>query len=301
MCLYKPLVVNHSLDKFGEILTSNNTNNPHFYSSLQKVDVLILPPKHKLDAKLIKSEKLKFIIGTSSGTDHILNRELLSRSNIKILNCPKSSSEAVAELTIAMIIILSRNIIQINNDMKNGTLKNAKEQGQEIFGKNLLVVGCGNIGKKVLNYAKSLKMNTEFIDSKTKEKQIQTKIKKADFISLHLPFTKSTRLFFDEKYINLMKKSAYLINTSRGEVVNEKALYKALKLKKIAGAYLDVFGEESPLNPSINKLPIPTNVITTPHIGYRTREFKDKMDSEIIEKLTYCKNLLKEDKNIKKV
>ena len=98
-----------------------------------------------------------------------------------------------------------------------------------------------------------------------------------------------------------MKKSAYLINTSRGEVVNERALYKALKLKKIAGAYLDVFGEESPLNPSINKLPVPTNVITTPHIGYRTQEFKDKMDSEIIEKLTYCKNLLKEDQITKKV
>lgn len=194
---------------------------------------------------------------------------------------PEQNANSVAELTLGLMLALARKIPAADRDTKQGGWKRQQFTGLEILGKTLGLVGFGRIGASTANKARALGMDIiaydPFVDAESlKAMEVRARmtsledvLQQADFISCHLPATKSTLNLFDESKFALMKPSAYFINTSRGEVVNEEALLRALQANKIAGAALDVRAQEPP-EPS--PLAERDNVILLPHIGAFTQE-----------------------------
>jgi len=158
--------------------------------------------------------------------------------------------------------------------------------GVELAGKVLAQVGYGNIGKRVVELARGVGMKVAVADSKTTDKKLDEMISKADFISLNVPLTERTEKLIDERRINLMKKGAYFINTARGDIVDQNALYKALADRKIAGAGLDVFMDTPPVGKApreVIKLASLKNVIVTPHLAFNTKEAGERMGREMLD------------------
>jgi D-3-phosphoglycerate dehydrogenase len=178
------------------------------------------------------------------------------------------------------MLSLSRNITKADSTMKKGDWIKKKLIGTEIFGKTLGLIGCGNIGKITAKYAMNFNMTVIGYDPFVLKEDMQKNgIKKfekledimsqSDYISLHLPHIKTTHHIINQEMLLKMKKTAFLINCSRGGTVDEKALYNVLKEGRIAGAGIDVFENEPPINNPLLKL---DNVILTPHIGANTKE-----------------------------
>ena len=169
--------------------------------------------------------------------------------------------------------------------------------GNSVFGKKLGIVGLGNIGKEVAKTAKNLGMNVFAFDANYDEnflriygiekKDFETLLKTSNFLSLHLPFTEQTKNLIGDRELDLMMPTVYLINTSRGEIVDEKALLDALENNKIAGAALDVFSKEPPFeNEVLKKLISHPKVIATPHIASFTPEAHYEAALKVFENIT---------------
>ena len=178
------------------------------------------------------------------------------------------------------MLSLSRHITKADATMKKGEWAKKQLKGNELYGKTLGLIGCGNIGKLTAKYAQMFNMNVigydPFIskedmkkDGIKKEDDLEDVIKNADFISLHLPHIPQTHYIVNEEMLSKMKPSAYLINCARGGTVDEKALYNALKNGTIAGAGMDVFENEPPKGSPLLTL---DNVVLTPHLGANTKE-----------------------------
>jgi D-3-phosphoglycerate dehydrogenase len=210
-----------------------------------------------------------------------------------VINAPEAAMNAVAELTIGSMICLARKITLADREMKNGNWIKKDLIGSELRGKYLGIIGVGNIGRNVGRIAKALRMNLIGYDPYPIDPDyirevglivtdLNTLIESSDFITCHVPSTPETKYLFNSQKISRMKPSAFLINTSRGEVIDEVALYEALKSKKIAGAALDVFSQEPPKNSALVQL---QNVICTPHIGAQTKEAQELASTVIAEKI----------------
>ena len=230
-------------------------------------------PLHKgfLDA----CPNLKMLSIAFTGLDHI-DMEECQRRGIVVKNAAGYSTEAVAELTIALMIDAYRKVVE-NDAITRQCQRKGIMPGREIGGKTLGVIGMGNIGKCVAKYAtlfgcKVLAWNrtpkqvegVTFVDK-------ETLLKESDIVTLHIALNADTRDFITEKDFALMKPDAILINTARGPVVNEQALADALKEGKIAAAATDVYGTEPPLKQD-NPLFGAPNLIMLPHIGFATEE-----------------------------
>jgi D-3-phosphoglycerate dehydrogenase len=195
----------------------------------------------------------------------------------------------VVELVSGLMIDVSRKISQSNQLLKNGTWQ--KQMGNLMHGKTLGIIGLGTIGKTLVELVKGFNFNILAFDLKqdgqfAKEHgvnycELDTLLSQSDIISIHLNLTDETNQLMNEKQISKMKKNSILINTSRGEIIDEKALYKALKDEKILGAGLDVFKDE-PYSGSLTEL---NNVILTPHIGSYAKEIRIQMEIEAAENL----------------
>jgi D-3-phosphoglycerate dehydrogenase len=194
---------------------------------------------------------------------------------------PEQNANSVAELTIGLLLALARKIPAADRDTKAGGWKRQQFTGSEILGKTLGLVGFGRIGASTANKARALGMDIiaydPFVDSESLKAMevraemtsLEAVLQRADFVSCHLPATKHTMNFFDDAKFVLMKPSAYFVNTSRGEVVDEDALLRALQTNQIAGAALDVRAVEPP---EVSPLANFDNVILLPHIGAFTKE-----------------------------
>lgn len=200
---------------------------------------------------------------------------------------PHANADSVADFTMGLILSVARHIAQAHNSTRKGLWEATKFLGVEIHGKTLGLIGLGQIGYRVAKRAKGFNMRIVVYDPYIQEKKIRklkaelvdldTLLKESDVISIHVPLTKETKNMIGKREINLMKKNSFLINTSRGLVVNEEALYDALKKKRIAGAAIDVFSREPPDSDCpLFKL---ENVIVTPHIGAYTHEAIARMDA----------------------
>ncbi len=253
-------------------------------------EVLIVRSRTKITSEVIDSAKRLRIIGRAgSGLDNI-DIEYAKDRGIEVLNTPEPISTAVAELTIGLMISLARRIPYADQSMKRGEWLKGRLKGCQLKGKTLGLVGFGNIGVKVAEIAKALGMkilvNKRTLptvkDSDVEFVSLHSLLRRSDFISLHVPLSNETAKMIGEKEIGMMKKGAYLINTSRGAVVDEKALLKALKDGKLSGAALDVFEVEPPDNMELIKM---ENVICTPHIGAQTAEAQREASIEIAEKI----------------
>ena len=243
----------------------------------------------KIDAKIYSAApNTKLYVNYATGFDNLDLAEAKKRG-ILIANAPADlASEAVAEHALVMMLALAARIVEADDFVRRGKYKGWDPMhfiGTDILGKTLGLVGAGRIGERVAFYAKGLGMKIIYTDV-TKNSRIEESVgaeyvssieellPKADLVSLHVPLLDSTKHLMNEKHFKMMKPTAFLVNTSRGPVVDEKALVKALKEKVIAGAGLDVFEFEPKLVSGLAKL---NNVILTPHIGSASVEARNQM------------------------
>jgi D-3-phosphoglycerate dehydrogenase len=266
----------------GHEVTFNEMDAKTLISEISKYDALMVRSRTKVLEEIIKTGakgNLKVIGRAGIGVDNI-DLETAAKNKIKVVNAPTGATSSVAELAIAHMLSLSRHISKADATMKKGEWAKKQLKGIEINGKTLGLIGCGNIGKCTAKYAKSFNMSVigydPFIPKEDMQKdgikkidELSNIMKEADFISLHLPHIPSTHHIINEEMLSKMKSTAYLINCSRGGIVDEDALYNALKEGKIAGAGIDVFENEPPKDSPLISL---DNVILTPHLGANTKE-----------------------------
>ena len=218
---------------------------------------------------------LKMLSIAFTGLDHI-DMEECRRRAIVVKNAAGYSTQAVAELTIALMIDLYRKVLE-NDAITRQCNRKGIMPGREIGGKTIGIIGMGNIGQRVAKLANAF--GCKVLAWNRTPKQVdgvtivdkETLLKESDIVTLHIALNADTRNFIAEKELSLMKPNSLLINTARGPVVNELALANALKEGKIAGAATDVYGTEPPLNQDNPLLDAP-NLIMLPHIGFATEE-----------------------------
>jgi len=230
---------------------------------------------------------LKVIIRGGVGLDTI-DADYARSKGITVMNTPKASSASVAELAIGFMINLARNLCTANTTMKAEKWEKKAFEGSEIGGKTLGLIGIGNIGREVARRALALDMKVIACDPNVSEVDgvrmvaLDALLLEADYISLHLPKTKESADMIGKAQFEKMKTGVRIINCARGGIINEAALYEALTNGKVAGAALDVFGEEPPTDWKLAKL---DNVICSPHIGAATLEAQKRVGAEVAEKM----------------
>jgi len=252
-------------------------------------DALIVRSGTKITSEVIEAGakgKLKIIGRAGVGYDNI-DVEAASKNGIVVKSAPYGSTNAVAELTIGLMLSISRSTPQAHYSLKTGVWKKGKFKGTELSYKTLGILGCGRIGQRLAEIARR-GFDMEVIGYDTKpclESGIkfttkQEVLSKADYISIH---TGGIDIVVGEKELALVKPTAYLINTSRGSNVDEQALYKALKEGKIAGAALDVYADEPKSEGAgfKSKLKELDNVVLNSHLGASTIEAQRETSTEI--------------------
>ena len=260
---------------------------------IQDCDVLIVRSRTKVTREIIESGKhLKLVARAGSGLDNI-DLKAAEERGIAVINTPEASADSVAELTIGLMVALARKMILADSSMKQGKWLKKELMGFLLKGKKLGLIGLGNIGLRVARIAKAMGMkilvtkrvppSPELLKSLEAEfLPLDELLRQSDIVSIHVPLSKETRNMIDAEEIGKMKDGAFLINTSRGEIVNEKALLNALRSGKLGGAALDVYSVEPPENLELIKQP---NVICTPHIGAQTVEAQREASIRLAEKI----------------
>ncbi len=242
----------------------------------------------RIDSEVISSlPKLKVIANYAVGYNNI-DIEEAKRRKIRVTNTPGALTDATADLTMALLLATSRRIVEGDRLVREHKFEGWKPgllKGPALKGKILGIVGMGRIGKAVAGRAKAFGMNILYHNRKpllqseeeelcVKHVSLEELLKSSDFISLHVPLMGETYHLLNEKRLSLLKPEAIIINTSRGAVIDEKALIKALKDGKIAGAGLDVYEEEPFVPQELIDLP---NVVLLPHLGSATNEARREM------------------------
>ena len=259
-------------------------------SKIKQVDGLICFPYDQINKEVIQSAKnLKVISTFSVGYDHI-DTKFAKEKKIRVGHTPDVLTNATADMAFALMIDSLRRISEgdrIIRKQKWNQIYGAYDYvGLDLQGKTLGIIGLGRIGKTFAKRAKAFDMKIIYHNrkqiSKTDEKKLGVKyttfsklITQSDIISIHVPHTDETNQMFNMKIFRKMKKTSFLINTSRGKVVNEKDLVGALKQKIIGGAGLDVF-ETEPISKNHQFLKL-ENVVLAPHVGSSTKETRTKM------------------------
>ena len=282
------------LKKAGlNVVDKPSITNSELLSEVEKYDVIVVRSRTKITSEIIsKAKNTKIIARVGVGLDNV-DIESARENQIEVVNSPESAINAVAELVIGLMLSMARSLTLADSEMKKGNWIKKELSGIELKGKYLGIVGVGNIGRNLARIAKALRMNIIGYDTYPIKREfinevgmittdLNTLIASSDFISCHVPATAETKHMFNESTFSKMKSTAFFINSSRGEIVDENSLYDALIRKKIAGAALDVFEKEPPINRKLIEL---SNVICTPHIGAQTRESQDLASNVIAEKI----------------
>jgi len=259
-------------------------------SKIKEIDGLICFPYDKIEKETMDcAENLKVISTYSVGFDHI-DTEYAKEKKIRVGYTPEVLTDATADLAFSLLLDVSRRVSEGDRIIRDGKWKEIYGAydyvGVDLQGKTIGILGLGRIGSTLAKRAKAFDMKIIYHSrkrvSKTREKALGVKyvsfdklVSQSDFISIHVPHTKETDQLFDMKVFKKMKKTSFLINTSRGKVINEKDLVAALKKKIISGAGLDVF-EVEPINKKHPFVKLP-NIVLAPHIGSSTKETRSKM------------------------
>lgn len=256
------------------------------------VDAVILC-KAKIDEEFIKrSKNLKIISAVGVGYDNVA-LEAANQKKIFITNNPKTVTESTAELTFGIMLALTRRIVEADRYVRYKNDNNWHFylfNGNELIKKKIGIIGFGRIGRAVAKRCLAFGMEVYYFDLLTQQNiKINAKalsfeklISNMDYITLHIPYNKETHHLIGQQELTNMKNSVYLINVSRGAVVDQKALINALKNREIAGAALDVFEAEPRVPEDLLKL---SNVVLTPHIGSSTIETRVAMARESARKV----------------
>ncbi len=257
-------------------------------------DALVVRSRTKVTAEVLESAgRLRVVARAGVGLDNI-DLEEAKKRDVEVVNSPEAPSNAVAELVLGMMLSLARSIPEADASMKRGEWIKRRLTGFELEGKTLGVVGFGRIGYLVGKKARALGMSVltydvaieklmNYVEEAGAEAvSMEELLAASDFVSLHVPLLPQTRNLIGRKEIEAMKDGAYLINASRGGIVDEDALRAALEEGKLAGTALDVFEEEPPKDASLTGL---ENVVATPHIGAATVEAQRANSTIVAEKL----------------
>ena len=256
-------------------------------------EVVVVRSRTKITRELVeKADKCKIIARVGVGLDNI-DQDAAKEKSIRVLNAVEGAITAVAELVIGLMLSMAREIPRADREVRNGNWIKKELMGTELKGKYLGIVGLGNIGKRLGRLARALNMNiigydvVPIDDEFSKEvglmkADLDTLLSSADYVSFHVPLLDSTRHMINGEKLKLMKKTARIINTARGGVINEEDLYNSLKDGDLAGAALDVFEVEPATGNKLTTLP---NFVATPHMGAQTKEAQLLAANVIAEKI----------------
>ena len=286
--------LNEILEKNGLQITYEPEITPEqIAEKIGNFEIVIVRSRTKLTKDLIeKAEKCQIIARVGVGLDNI-DQVTAKEKNIRVINAVEGAMNAVAELVLGLMLSLAREIPRADREIRNGNWIKKELMGTELRGKYLGIVGLGNIGKRLGRLARALNMNIIGYDVVPIDEEFSkevglmkadlgTLLASADYVSLHVPLLDSTKHLINAEKMSTMKNTARIINTSRGGVIDEDALYDFLKDGKLAGAALDVFEVEPATSNKLTSLP---NFISTPHMGAQTKEAQSLAANVIAEKI----------------
>lgn len=292
-----------NLVKFGfEIDEGYSLNKQEIKKIIHNYTGLILRSRIEIDKELIDAApELKFIGRVGAGMENI-DTKYCNSKNIICLNSPEGNRDAVAEHALGMLLSLLNNLIKADKEVKKGIWKREENRGRELENMCVAIIGYGNTGSSFAKKMSGIQCNVisydkykkNYSDQYSNEVEMDIIFEKADIISFHVPLTDETKYLFNKTYINKFKKPFYIINTSRGPVVNTHDLCDGLKQGKILGAGLDVLEyEENSFEKTKNLSEIEDfkflsscdNVIMSPHIAGWTKESKIKLSKILADKI----------------
>jgi len=287
-------ILNEILEKNGLQITYEPEITPEqIAEKIGNFEVVIVRSRTKLTKELIeKANKCQIIARVGVGLDNI-DQATAKENNIRVINAVEGAMNAVAELVLGLMLSLAREIPRADREVRNGNWIKKELMGTELRGKYLGIVGLGNIGKRLGRLARALNMNIIGFDVAPIDEEFSkevglmkadlgTLLASSDYVSLHVPLLDSTKHMINSEKMCTMKNTARIINTSRGGVIDENALYEFLKDGKLGGAALDVFEVEPATSNKLASLP---NFISTPHMGAQTKEAQSLAANVIAEKI----------------
>lgn len=272
------------LKKFSTVVYEPHPSQERLKVLVKDADILVLRSGVTLTPEIFRNAgKLRIIARAGVGTDNIDMPSVKSRGII-LFNVPGVSARSVAELTLMYMFALSRKVIYADDTVRKGLWKKNELTGNCLGGRTIGIIGLGHIGYEVARMCNALDMGVYLLvrDSKkilpdtikelgVKVVDLDVLLRESDFVSIHTPLTDATKNMITAEKLALMKRTAFLINTARAGIIDEEALYDALKSRSIAGAALDVFVKD---NTFLSEL---DNIILTPHIGAMTIEVQKKI------------------------
>lgn len=275
-----------------EVVTRNYDTDGPIEEQIKGFDCVVVRSATKITKEVIEaSDKLKLVVRAGVGLDNV-DIDAAKAKGVVVQNTPEAPTVSVAEMVFSLMFSLARNITQADSSMKDERWEKKKLSGTELWNKTLGIVGFGRIGQEVARRAKAFDMDVlayDVIDIDgacrefgAKRANLDTIIEQADYITLHVPLLPQTKGMIGESEFKTMKKTAFLINTARGGVVDEKALLDALNNGEIAGAALDVFENEPPVDWQLIKHP---KLVATPHLASSTGEAQVRVGELTVKKV----------------
>jgi len=265
-------------------------SNSEIVKNYNDFDVLVIRSVRKIDKDFIDKTNFKLIATCSKGTDHI-DLDFARKKKIKVINADEGNHISAAEHTLGLILSIYKKINFSDRLVRENKFKFYDFERNELYGKNIGIVGFGKVGSYVGNLCKAFGMNVyandidEHVRFKNKNfnfRSLNFLLKKADIVSIHVPLNKKNYRFISKEKLILLGSNSVLINTSRGDIIDEKYLFKILKNKKIKFAGLDVFSNEPNVYKGFATL---ENVVLTNHIAGKTIESRRKISDSIFEQI----------------
>lgn len=286
----------NELKNFANVDLNYSKIKNQYLKLINKYEIIIIKSGILIDQEFIQnSKRLKILCRAGSGLDNI-NLGLLKKNNIQLVHANKLNSRSSAEFVVGLIIGLTKNIFTAIQNTKSDIFNREVLLGREIKNLTIGIIGIGSVGLLVSELLRSFKCRVLGFDINLKNKSLFTKnrgifcknietvLKQSDVISLHMSLNKNTQGFFDEEKFKMLKKNCYFINTSRAKIVDDIALTKAIKEKKISTACLDVIDPEPKYalkKPHPNKFSKIKNIYLTPHLAAMTDDCQRKIGDYI--------------------
>ncbi|MGB4612331.1 MAG: phosphoglycerate dehydrogenase, partial [Methanothermobacter thermautotrophicus] len=267
------------LEEVAEVVVNTTITPDELLDAIKDFDAIVVRSRTKVTREVIEAApRLKIIARAGVGVDNVDVKAATERG-IMVINAPESTSITVAEHSIGLMLALARKISIADRSVKEGKWEKNRFMGIELNGKTLGIIGMGRIGSQVVVRTKAFGMDIlvydPYISREAAEEMgvtvtdLETLLRESDIVTIHVPLTPETRHLISDDEFKLMKETAFIVNCARGGIIDEDALYRALKDGEIAGAALDVFEEEPPEGSPLLEL---ENVVLTPHIGASTAE-----------------------------
>ena len=279
------------LSQLGEVtnISDSKTKTEELISNIVDTDIVVIRSSTKINKDILqKANKLKIIARCGVGIDNI-DIEEATNKEIYVTNSPNANIISVAELTIGLIISAARNIHTSNNSLKDKNWDRNKFLGTELYKKQLGLIGFGKAAREVAKRLTAFGMEIVFYDpyveaseDEANKVELDELLKTSDVISIHVVKNEETKNMINDEKLNLIKKGGILVNTSRGGIVDEVALFQRSS-DHVISAGLDVFSKEPP---DINKTFSTSNIVTTPHLGASTQEAQLRAGLETVQNIS---------------